>query len=404
MPSIAAKGTERMRLKILILTNLFPTPWDPQRSPFNRQQFERLGQRHDVEVLAAVPFHERFTRAYSHVEIPGLRVGHFVFVYPPRFGRALHASCWLTCLLLQHGRRLRDEHYDCVLASWAYPDAVAASRLAKRLGIPYAVKVHGSDLNEQANDPQRKRQIRTALRGAGAVIAVSQALADKAISIGADASRVHTLYNGVDGQRFMPGSRSDARVRLQLSPTARLVLYVGNLKHTKGCIDLLEAFPALLAEHPDARLVYVGDGPCRDPLLQRCAALGLQQHVELRGAIAHAALGDWFRAADLLCLPSHNEGVPNVVLEAMACGIPIVATHVGGIPEVVPGYAGILVAPRETPALAAALREACGRDWDSKRIALHGGSFRWDDNINRLDTILQNVAAESPALDTGAIA
>ncbi|GLQ46122.1 glycosyl transferase family 1 [Dyella lipolytica] len=391
-------------MKILILTNLFPTPWDPQRSPFNRQQFERLGQRHDVEVLAAVPFQERFTRAYSHVEIPGLRTGHFVFVYPPRVGRALHASCWLACLLLQHGRRLRDEHYDCLLASWAYPDAVAVSRLAKRMGIPYAVKVHGSDLNEQANDPPRRRKIRTALHGAGAVIAVSQALADKAVSIGAEASRVHTLYNGVDGERFMPGSRSDARARLQLPATARLMLYVGNLKQAKGCIDLLEALPALLVEQPDARLIYVGDGPCRELLSQRCAALGLQQHVELRGAIPHAALGDWFRAADLLCLPSHNEGVPNVVLEAMACGIPVVATRVGGIPEVVPGYAGILVAPRETSALAAALREACQRDWDSKRIALHGGSFRWDDNIDRLDTILQSVATESPAFDTGAMA
>ncbi|HWU76438.1 MAG TPA: glycosyltransferase family 4 protein [Rhodanobacter sp.] len=382
-----------MRLKLLVLTNLFPTPWDPLRGAFNRQQFERLGQRHHVHVLTAVDFRERMRGVRSQVEVPGLRTDHFVFVFPPGIGRSLHAGCWLASLLLQHGRRLRAENYDGILASWAYPDAVAAGWLARRIGIPYVVKVHGSDLNVMAEDKLRRPQIRSALRHAGAVVAVSQALADKAVVIGADPSRVHTIYNGVDEQRFAPGEQGAARQRLQLAADHPLLLYVGNLKSTKGCIDLLEAFPAVLANRPQARLVYVGTGTCRAELQQRATALGCSDRVDLVGAVPHAQLGDWFRAADVLCLPSHNEGVPNVVLEAMACGIPVVASRVGGIPEVLPAHAGILVPVRKPAALSAALIDATARDWDRDRIVEHARGFRWDDNIDRLDEILQTVIA-----------
>jgi glycosyltransferase involved in cell wall biosynthesis len=382
-------------MKILVLTNLFPTRWDPLRGAFNRQQFERLGRRHEVHVLAAVDFRERLRGARGEVDVPHLHTDHFVFFYPPRIGRALHAWCWLVSLWLQRGRALRKGGYDCLLLSWAYPDAAAASWLARRLGIPYAVKVHGSDLNVQAQYPLRRRQIGSALRGAGAVLAVSRALADKAVTIGADPERTRVIYNGVDGALFAPGSRAQARERLGLPAEAPLLLYVGNLKDSKGCLDLLEAFPALLAAQPRARLVYVGAGPCRTDLLQRAALPDCAGRITLMGSVAHDALGDWFRAADLLCLPSHNEGVPNVVLEAMACGTPVVASHVGGIPEVLPDYAGLLVPPREPGALAGALIEASNRTWDPGRIAAHAAGFRWDDNVNRLERLLQAVAART---------
>lgn len=385
-----------MRRKILILTNLFPTPWDPLRGAFNRQQFERLGQRHDIDVLTAVDFRERMRGVRGTVKVAGLHTDHFVFFYPPRIGRWLHAGCWLISLWLQRGRQLRAARYDALLVSWAYPDAAAVGWLARRLEIPYVVKVHGSDLNVQASYPLRRRQIRSALRGAGAVVAVSRALADQAVAIGADPARVHVIYNGVDSALFAPGSRSEARTRLNLSADAPLILYVGNLKSTKGCLDLLDAFPAVLAVRPQARLVYVGAGPCRAELLERAAALGCAERVQLMGAIAHGSLGDWFRSADLLCLPSHNEGVPNVVLEAMACGVPVVATRVGGIPEVVPDYAGVLVPPHEREALTTALIVVTGQAWDCRRIAAHASSFRWDDNVGRLDDILQSVIVGAP--------
>jgi glycosyltransferase involved in cell wall biosynthesis len=383
-------------MKVLILTNLFPTPWDPLRGAFNRQQFERLGQLHEVDVLTAIDFRERFGERKCEVHANNLRIDYFVFVFLPRIGRSLHAFCWLLSLLWQRGRQIRQAHYDCMLVSWAYPDGAAVGWLARWLRIPYVVKVHGSDLNVQANHLLQRPQIRSALKGAAGVVAVSRALATKAIGLGTRPANVHVLYNGVDASIFRPETRAASRAKLGLSTYTPLLLYVGNLKPSKGCLDLLEAFPALLAKQPLARLIYVGTGPARATLLERAKALGCLDHVELAGAVAHDELGDWFRSADLLCLPSHNEGVPNVVLEAMACGTPVVATHVGGIPEVVPHYAGILVPPRVRLALSTALIDASARRWNHKRIAAHARGFRWEDNIRQLEAIL-HAAVESSA-------
>ena len=387
-------------MKVLILTNLFPTPWDPLRGAFNRQQFERLGQLHEVDVITAVDFRERLGERRGAVTVNHLHTDHFVFVFPPGIGRSLHAVCWLLSLWWQRGRQIRAARYDCMLVAWAYPDAAAAGWLARRLCIPYVVKVHGSDLNVQANHLLRRPQIRSALVGAAGVVAVSRALATKAIALGAPPSNVHVLYNGVDTLVFSPESRAQSRARLGFSTYTPLLLFVGNLKASKGCLDLLEAFPALLAAQPQARLIYVGTGAARGTLLARAEALGCLDHVELAGAVAHAELGDWFRAADLLCLPSHNEGVPNVVLEAMACGTPVVASRVGGIPEVVPEYAGMLVPPHQRQALSTALINASARRWNHTRIAAHARGFRWEDNIRQLDAILC-AAAAAPAVSVG---
>ncbi|TBR36177.1 MULTISPECIES: glycosyltransferase [Dyella] len=386
-----------MKLKILVLTNLFPHPWDPLRGTFNRQQFGRLGREHEVDVLTAVDFRERMRRPAGEFSAENVNTDHFTFYYPPRFGRALHALCWLLCLLWQRGRKLRAANYDCVLASWAYPDGVAAGWVARYLGIPYVMKVHGSDLNVQAAFALRRPQISHALRHARAVVTVSKALADKATEMGTDAARVHVIYNGVDAALFAPGPRADARARLGLSIDEPLLLYVGNLKETKGCVDLVNALPSVLDHHPDARVAFVGSGACRAALLHRAQALGCADRLMLPGAVAHDALGDWFRAASVLCLPSHNEGVPNVVLEAMACGVPVVATRVGGIPEVVPAYAGILVPPHDPERLAAALLDALDAPWQGQAIAAHARGYCWDDNIVRLDAILQAAATRSTA-------
>ena len=273
---------------------------------------------------------------------------------------------------------------------------MGTARLARRLRLPYVVKVHGSDINVQANQRLHRPQIVSALRGARAVIAVSEALAEKVRGLGVDPHRVHLLYNGVDSDRFRPGNREAARRELGIARDAPMLLYVGNLKQDKGCLDLLEAFPAVLAAYPGARLVFVGEGPAAAALSRRAKQLGVDARLLLAGAQAHDALPAWMQAADLLSLPSHNEGVPNVVLEAMACGLPVVATRVGGIPEVLPGHAGILVPAHDRAALARGLVDALARDWSGDGILAHAARFRWDDNVRRLDRILCD--ASDPAM------
>jgi glycosyltransferase involved in cell wall biosynthesis len=384
-------------VRVLVLTNLFPSAWDPLRASFNRQQFDRLGARHQVEVLTAVDFRDR--RAGRRGEPPALlhaRSSDFTFWYPPRIGRSLHGLTWYASLLAAHGARLRRDPPDLLLASWAYPDAVGTAWLARRLGLPYVVKVHGSDLNVTTNYRLRRWQIGRTLRGAGAVVAVSRALAGKAAELGVAPARLHVLYNGVDPALFHPGPQAAARTQLGLAADGPLLLYVGNLKPAKGCVDLLDAFPAVLARRPDARLALVGAGAARATLEQRSQALGIADRVVLAGARGHAELPVWMRAADLLSLPSHAEGVPNVILEAMACGLPVVASRVGGIPEVLPASAGLMVPAHDIPALGQALVAALDRDWNRAAIGDHASGFRWDDNVERLDGVLRAVVSEGP--------
>lgn len=378
-------------MKILALTNLFPSAWDPLRATFNRQQFERLAEHHDLEVMVAVDFRSRLRGPTGPAPVlRHARASDFTFWYPPRFGRSLHGLAWYASLLAQHGPRLRRERYDLLLASWGYPDAAGTRLLARRLGVPYVVKVHGSDLNVMTEHRLHRLQIAAALRDARAVISVSAALGARARELGIPGERLHVIYNGVDTGLFRPGSRAAARQSLDLPGSGRMVLYAGNLKVEKGCIDLLEAFRSVHDTYPDSRLVFIGDGPARSSLQRRCSELGLDGCVTLAGAREHSQLPAWMQAADLLCLPSHNEGVPNVVLEAMSTGLPVVATRVGGIPEVLPDSAGILVQPRDSRALADALATALSRDWHTPSISAHARRFTWEDNIRRMDGVLRS--------------
>ena len=386
-------------MNILALTNLFPSAWDPLRASFNRQQFDRLARVHDLEVMVAVDFRDRYRgRRGDPPALTHARSDDFTFWYPPRVGRSLHGLAWYASLMAQRGASLRRRRFDLLLASWGYPDAVGTARLARTLKLPYVVKVHGSDLNQQAQHRLQRGQIASALRGARAVVAVSAALAQRARELGVPAARVHVLYNGVDGDSFRPGERAGARRRLGLAAEGPLVLYVGNLKPGKGCLDLLEAFPGLLERQPAARLAFVGDGPSAQALRQRAEVLGVAGRVLFAGARAHHELPAWMHAASLLCLPSHSEGVPNVVLEAMACGLPVVATDVGGIPEVLPPHAGRMVPPRDRQALVDALDEVLRSHWPTGAITGHAARYSWRDNIERLDRILQDAAR--PAAST----
>src|SRR3546814_20735380 len=151
-------------MKILALTNLFPSAWDPLRASFNRQQFDRLAEHHDLEVLVAIDFHSRWRGpAGQPPQLRHARSSDFTFWYPPRVGRSLHGLAWYACLLAQHGRRPRPEGYDLLLASWGYPDAVGTRWLARRLGLPYVVKGHCRDLNALAPSVMRRIQVLTAL-------------------------------------------------------------------------------------------------------------------------------------------------------------------------------------------------------------------------------------------------
>jgi glycosyltransferase involved in cell wall biosynthesis len=244
---------------------------------------------------------------------------------------------------------------DLVYTTWAYPDGWATIGLARRAGLPVVLKVHGSDVLQVDEYPARRRGTAEALRRADRVVAVSRDLARRVIDLGADPSRVHVVYNGVDEQVFHPGGRGPARARLGLDPRRPLLLYVGNLLPVKGPDVLIEACARLTAGGRDFDLHVIGRGPSREPLGRQAAESGIHGRVHFHGVVAHDGLPDWFRAADFLVLPSRSEGVPNVLLEASACGTPFVASDVGGVPEVAHMGASRLVPPGDALRLSEAI-------------------------------------------------
>ena len=365
---------------------------------FNQQQFARLTECVDLRVLVAVPWPIalRNLRAYWRARrgtVPEWPYAdYFIYWYLPGFGRSLHVPFFLLSLLLQRFGTVVLTRWDCLLGSWAFPDAIATALIGRLTGTPVVAKVHGSDINVYGDMPSRRWQLRAGLNLCHSVVAVSRPLARRMAALGISEQRIHTIVNGVDLNRFRPGSRAEARAGLEIRAALRVNLFVGNLLQTKGCHDLFEAFARLAREDRTLLLVFVGAGTARAPIESLAAQQGLGPQVRFVGKVRHDALPTWFSACDVFCLPSHNEGIPNVVLEAMGCGVPVVATAVGGIPDVLPEFAGMLVAPHDAEALACALRESLERVWDRDRIVAHAATFDWATNLQQMCDVVRSAS------------
>jgi glycosyltransferase involved in cell wall biosynthesis len=168
---------------------------------------------------------------------------------------------------------------------------------------------------------------------AAANIAVSRALADIVVGWGVDPSRVHVLRNGVDGDAFLPVPRETARAELSVRGSP-VLLTVGNLVRLKRQEIAIETLAALTGEFPRGVLLVVGQGSELASLRGHAQRLGVADRVRFVGSVAQSSLPTYYGAADLMLLPSEREGWPNVVLESLACGTPVVASNVGGLPEI----------------------------------------------------------------------
>jgi glycosyltransferase involved in cell wall biosynthesis len=352
-------------MRVLIATNLFPNNVDPGYAPFNRQQFSELARMADVEVLGVVPW--RFGRYYGsgpQASVVGEEAIDGMHVLHPRYPTipgvpSLNAAFYALALGPLIARIKRRRSFDVLLAAYAYPDGCAGVALSRMLRVPVVVKCHGSDLNRVPDDLPARVQIKALLPKADAVVAVSEKLASRAVELGVPERRISVVYNGVDKQRFRPLDRSEARRKLKLPLEQKVVLYVGHLAEHKGTRDLLAATERVKKEHPSTAFVFVGDGPLAKEVQER-AERGLLSPagVIAVGRVSHDEVAEWIAACDVLCLPSWDEGLPNVLREALSAGRPVVATRVGGTPEVVHSSAlGRLVPPRDPAALADALAE-----------------------------------------------
>lgn len=390
-------------MRVVAVTKIFPNAAEPLSAPFNRQQFAALSKLCELEVLATIPWFpgagllSRWSSAGKVAKLPrreviaGIDVRHPRTLFVPRMAHVtwgpLYAASLLPLVARYRGK------VDVVLGSWAYPDGFAAVAFAEMVGAPAVVKLHGSDINVIAEMPGPKRLLSWMLPRAQKIVAVSAELGRKVEALGVPKDKIALVSNGIDADKFHPRDRAEARRRCKLDAgqgaSRPTIVYVGNLKEEKGVLDLADAFLRLRQERPalNARLVMVGGGAMRPALEQKLASCG--DAAVLAGPQPLDDVPHWMAAADVVALASWNEGTPNVLLEALACGRRVVATRVGGVPDVVTlATQGELVAARQVPELADALGRALAEPYDPAAVAASRRGATWEASAQALHRVL----------------
>jgi len=378
-------------MNVLVVTNLYPNRAEPGRAPYNRQQISALQAHARIRVVAPVFWATPGARGVASAgpeNWDGIQVYHPLYVYPPRLGRATHGVFYWASIARTLGRLWRQEPWDVLYGTWLFPDGTAAAKASRRYGRPCVLKAHGSDVNEVARHPLRRILIRRAIRRASSVVAVSRALRGRLVSLGTPAEKVHLLYNGVDTKAFRPLDRAWARRVLGIPEGDPLVLFSGNLKQAKGPGVFVEALSRLARNGRAPLGIVVGSGPYQKTLEQAIRAERLTDQVRLVGVADHEAMPTWYAAANVVCLPSFMEGVPNVVLESLACGRPVVATQVGGIPEIMDKTCGALVPPGDAERLAQAIAEVLRTSWNPAALSQRVAHLSWEANARSLTGVL----------------
>lgn len=385
-------------MNLLVATNLFPDLNEPWRGLDNATLVHALQQLDpglNIRVLAFRPSLRYFggasSRLQARAEDAGLPVDYFWTPYVPRLGGMNHR---LFAHAFARARKMLPREFSpqAVLVPWLFPDACGVSLEAAAWGVPVVAVAQGSDVHQYLDMPARRRAILAMTRRVKAVVTRSQDLAHRLIAHGADAGKVHAIYNGVDVHTFKPASRSAARIAFNLSPNERVLLFVGNFLPVKGLDLLLAAFARVVSASPQpVRLALIGGGPLEGALRAQAAELAITEQVSFLGRQGVPQVALWMQAADAVCLTSYNEGVPNVVLESMASGRAPVCMDVGGIAEVVEPLLGrrFLVQQRDAAAYASALLEALENPPDETVLQQATANFSWENCAQKYLALLR---------------
>jgi len=406
-----------MKKHIVVLSLEYPKPSLPFQGAFTAQFSKALAKKTKVTVICPTPWFPkskillRFfpekapwtTIPKTHIE-DNIKIHYLPFFTVPFFFRYLNAlSIALACR-----KTIQNIHYsdaiDVLHAYGVYPDGVAAALLSKWLSIPNVITALGSDVNKEMQVSLKQKQSLWALQRAAAVIGVSKDLVKTIIHYGIQKNKVYWVPTGVCRTIFKAKSVStdtdtatsthemDTETNpdseklpspLALDTNKKIVLFVGRLHPVKGLDVLLEAASKLQKNNRlDFVIVFIGEGPLLHSLTKTAEALGISDSVRFIGPQPQTIVAQWMQTANLLCLPSHMEGLPNVILEALVQSLPVVASNVGGIPEIITHNKNGLLVPANNPVkLAEALLCCLATAWDKSQISQSVEFAQWESII-----------------------
>ena len=386
--------------RLLVYTSVFPHAGQPNLGVFVRERMFRVGAHLPLVVVAPVPWFPlqgllRLWKPHFRPPAPRRELQDGFEVYHPRFlslpgllKRWDGLSMALSSYRLARQLKARPG-FDVIDAHFAYPDGYAATLLGRWLGVPVTITLRGTEPS-LARFPARRRRVAMAMQRATRLFSVSDSLKRYAVTAcGVPEGKVRVVGNGVDTQKFQPVDRSLARAELGIASDARVLVSVGGLVERKGFHRIIDLLPALVRRHPGLLYLIVGgggpEGDIGARLRQQVATLGLERRVRLLGPMPPERVKVPLSAADVFALATSNEGWANVFLEAMACGLPVVTTDVGGNREVVSDpRLGTVVPFGDGPAMLEALEHALGHEWNRAGIIRHARENAWDTRVEVL--------------------
>lgn len=395
-------------IRVLSLSCAYPNPAEPELGLFVQRRLQYLARFVELKVVAPVAALDYASpsgqKRFIDRHCPASRqdgvvpVIHPRWAYPP-FGGALNSLFLFISLIRPIARMRREFPFDVIDAHFGYPTGIAGALLSATLESPFTITLRGNE-TMHGRDPFCRWLLGWAIRRAARVFAVSERLRQFAIALGADPAKVVNVPNGIDGSIFFPRDRLECRRKHGLPLDAKIILSAGYLIERKGHHHVIAALSSLLRQGITARLVIAG-GPGREGRFENkiralVQDLGLGQVISLAGQVAPDAMAELMSAADVLCLASSREGSPNVVLESLGCGTPVVATDVGGIPEIIASdNYGFVVPTNNVDALRDALHRALQKEWDRAAIACCGRSRSWDQVANDVYKQMRELVEET---------
>ncbi|PRC90966.1 glycosyltransferase family 4 protein [Solimicrobium silvestre] len=393
-------------MKLLTFSTLYPNAEQANHGIFVETRLRYLVASGQAEsrVIAPIPWfpskHPHFGRYASFARVPEAETRQGIHIDHPRYTQIPKIGMHLSPLLMAHSlkktlARIIDEGYDFDLidAHYFYPDGVAAVMLGKYFNKPVVITARGTDINLIPQYHLPKKMILWAAKNARGVITVCHALKDEMVKLGVPSEHITPLRNGVDLQRFQPMDRQ--KVRQELGLQHFTLLSVGSLTTHKGHDLVIRALSSLT----DIHLMIAGSGPEHQKLHELAQQLGVADRVQWLGSVPQTELKTFYSAADALVLVSSREGWANVLLESMACGTPVIASNVGGSPEVVTSLdAGILISERTPQALIAAIHSLRANYPEHEATRRYAEKFSWDETtqgqLRLFNTILNGGKAQ----------
>jgi len=386
---------------ILVFSSLYPSSARKNAGLFIRERMSKVAQHCPLAVVSPVPWFplQNVIRIFKpdYRPQPAFReMQDDIQVYFPRFlsipglFRFLDGFSMAICSVFLLIRLKKQLQFNIIDAHFAYPDGYAATLLGRWLGVSTSITLRGTEV-PLSNIPKLKSRILKALRNADKVFSVSNSLKEYLVGIGAAAEKITVIGNGVDLIKFFPIEKTLARKKLSITEDAEVLISVGGLVNRKGFHRVIEILPKLLQNHPKLLYLIIGgaspEGNNREYLERLVNDLNLSNYVKFLGAMEAKALHEPLSAADVFVLATANEGWANVFLEAMACGLPVVTTDVGGNTEVVCNNTlGYIVPFGNSDSLRIGIDKALSNHWDRDKIIDYAKSNSWDTRTQTLMT------------------